>query len=322
MKSTKPFYEVRQSNALTEGRFSLTACQLDIYFYIISLLNEKDEPEKIYEIYVNKIEKLTDRKWDYNQFKESTKGLLAKVIEFNNLNDDFCQTSLISSAKYIKGSGCIQITLSPIIRPLLLELKNRYTSFQLHSAFSMSSKFAKRIYLICSEWKTNKKPGQNIAFSQSYSIKDLRYKLELTDPTGQESDKFKQWGQFKTNVLDTAKKQINTYSDLKIDYKAEKIGRSFDSIQFSISEHNNQQILINFEPEELKEFKDKIIKIEYLVNTLKLNQKQADIIIRRIESSKIREVIDSIGENFKKGTIKNLGAYSVKCFNEKFGLNL
>jgi plasmid replication initiation protein len=322
MADIKPLYEVRQSNALTEARFSLTACQLDIYFYLLSMLKLNDEPEKKYDIYVQQIKEMTGREWNYQQLRESTKDLLTKVIEFDDAEGNFCQTSLISSSKYFKGKGYVSVTVSYIIRPLLWELKNRFTSFQLYCALAMTSKFAKRIYLICSEWKNNLTEGQKVAMSKIYTVDELRFMLGLTDPQGIEPDQFKQWGQFEEKVLKIAKNQINTYSDLNIGYKATKQGRSYQLIQFSIKKGNEHQLLIDFNQEDLQERLEQVNKKIVLIDQFKLSEKQADIVVRRLETSAVRAVLEAVNEAVKAGKVKNIGSYTVASLRNQFGIEL
>lgn len=321
MANVIPLYEVRQSNALTEARFNLSAVQLDLYFYLLTLLKVNDEPEKLYSIYVSEIEAMTGRKWNYQQLREATKDLLGKVIEWDDPQGNLCQTALISSAKYIKGSGCIKVTISYLIRPLLWDLKGRYTTFQLYCSLSMTSKFAKRLYMICSEWKNNIKT-EDTAFSREYTLDELRDKLGLTDPTGKEPDQYKQWGQFKQFVLDTAKKQINQYSDLRINYKARKFGRSYELVQFTIQKNKNQQLLIDFSQEDIQLQLERTNRKVNLIDNFKLTEQQANTVVRRLEPSVVNKVLQAVVEAHKKNPLKNIGAYTVSAIKNEFGIEL
>lgn len=63
------------------------------------------------------------------------------------------QVGLLASAEYLKGEGVIELEISEKMRPYLIDLKRNFTSFRLQAAFSLSSKYAKRIYQIASQWK-------------------------------------------------------------------------------------------------------------------------------------------------------------------------
>lgn len=107
----------------------------------------------------------------------------------------------------------------------LFELIPNFTSFQLYEALRLGSKYAKRIYALCSQWKDK---GQ----TQTFSIDEFKKILALLDDKGNEQ--YKQIGQFKQFVLDESVKQINQHTDLQIGYTLQKRGRSFQSISFTI----------------------------------------------------------------------------------------
>src|SRR5690606_14728523 len=61
---------------------------------------------------------------------------------------------------------------------------------------------------------------------------------------------YKQWGQFKDNVLEPAIKQINETSDIRVSYATEKKGKSIYKINFTIKHIPQFQTVIPFEVEE------------------------------------------------------------------------
>lgn len=322
MTNIKPLYEVRQSNVLTEARFNFNPTQLDIYFYLLSLLRKDDEPGKDYEIYVNQIKAITGREWQYNQLKESTKDLVGRVIEYFDNDGNFVQTALLASTKYIKGKGCIKVTISKEIHPLLFELKQQYTSFQLYCALAMTSKYAKRLYLLCSEWKNNTSTNENEAVTRQYTVEELRYMFELSDPEGKEPDQFIRWSQFKEHILEVAVKQMNQYSDLKVFYKAKKLGRSYQIVQFFMSKNNVHQLLIDFKQEDLQLHIEDINKKAVLMEHYGLSDKQANTVLRRFDPKMVKEVLDAVDAAVKAKRVKSIAAYTVMSLHNKFGVDI
>jgi plasmid replication initiation protein len=227
--------QVRHSNAITSARHELSATQLDLYFMLLSLL----KPNHInrYEISVKQIENLTGRSWNYQQLKDATLDLIGKVFEIEE-PDGLLQVSMLSSAKYVKGTGKIQLTIAEELKPYLVDLKNNFTSFQLYSVLSMSSKYAKWLYVQFSRWK-------DIGVLK-VELEELKFKLNLKDPAGKAPEQYKQWGQFKDNVLEPSMRQINEHSDLEIKYTTEKIGKKINKILFYIKSRKQFQPLIPF----------------------------------------------------------------------------
>lgn len=238
MKEKENQIQVRQHNAITNARHDLSSVQLDIYFMLLSLLRPGDTQNTKYEIGVLQIEDITGRKWNYQQLRDATAGLIGKVFEIEE-KDGLLQVSMMSSAKYLKGKGKIQLTISEDLKPYLVDLKNNFTSFQLYCVLSMSSKYAKWMYVQFSRWK-------DIGY-YSYELEELKILLNLKDPKGKVPEQYKQWGQFKDYVLEPAVRQINDLSDINISFQIEKKGKSIHKIHFTIGQIKRFQTIIPFE---------------------------------------------------------------------------
>lgn len=231
--------EIRQHNAITAARYDYSACQLDILFCLLSLLRKEDSPDMSYYIYVGDVERLTGRQWNYQQLKEATADMGSRMFEVENDNA-YKQLWMFQKVEYIKGQGCLEIALSKFIRPYLFELKDNFTSYQLHSALKLSSKYAKRIYQLASQWK-------NIGETKTYTLEELKLMLKLKDPNGKQPEQFEKFSQFKARVLEIAMRQINDYTDLKISYKLIKQGKAFHSIRFYMKHQVPDQLPIPFD---------------------------------------------------------------------------
>ena len=233
--------EVRQHNAITQARYDYTACQLDIFFFLLSRLTKEDAPDKKYTIYVKDIEELTGRKWNYQQLREATADMGSRIFEVDK-DRTYQQLWMFQKVEYIKGKGCLEILLAEPIRPYVFNLKNNFTSYQLHSALKLSSKYAKRIYQLASQWKDKET-------TRTYSIDEFKEMLALKDPKGKEPEQFQNISQLKARVLDIAVRQVSEHTDLKIDYLLIKKSRAYESVRFTISRQQPQQQPISFGPE-------------------------------------------------------------------------
>ena len=234
-----PTIEVRQHNAITTARYDYTACQLDIFFYLLSKLKKEDPTDTLYCIYVNDIEAMTGRKWNYQQLREATADMGSRMFEIDN-EQIYRQLWMFQRVDYVKGQGCIEIELSRLIRPYLFELKDNFTSYQLHSALKLSSKYAKRIYQLASQWK-------DIGETKLYDLSQFKEMLKLKDPHGKEPEQFERISDFKKFVLDIAVRQINEHTDLHISYVLIKRGRAFQRIRFYVKTQVPEQLPFSFE---------------------------------------------------------------------------
>ncbi|TPG59475.1 replication initiation protein [Hymenobacter nivis] len=254
---------IRQHNAITQARYDYSACQLDIFFYLLSCLQRNDAPDKEYTIYVKDIEQLTGRQWNYQQMREATADMGSRVFEVED-DQTYQQMWMFQKVEYIKGEGCLEIQLAAPIRPYLFNLKDNFTSYQLQSALKLSSKYAKRIYQLVSQWKDKET-------TRTYSLDEFKQMLYLKDPKGKAPEQFQNISQLKVRVLDIAVRQVSEHTDLKIDYLLIKKSRAYDAVRFTITRQLPPQPPIPFEqPDESV----RIITAKQHLDTLGITQPQ------------------------------------------------
>lgn len=284
---------IRQDNSITNARYDFTACQLDILFSIMGQIHDDDSINKIYTMYAKEIEDLTGRKWDYSQFREATENMGSRMFEIKT-EKEYTQFWLFQRVKYIIGQGRVEIKFSEDAITLLKQLKNNFTTYELQSALSMSSKYAKRIYQICSQWK-------DIGESKRFEIKELKYNLGLINNEGNEE--YSPISMFKSRVLDVAIKQINEHSDLEISYHmAGEHGRKkpLKTIVFYIKKKNPLILPIEF-----KSDGNPNIRIQQLYFVLdKFGIKSSAIIKQITESEEMIKEVFRFNYQHQTGVIK------------------
>lgn len=231
--------EIRQSNIITNARYEMSSCELDLVFCVLSQLKKTDHPSQKYYLHVKDISTITERQWNYQQLREATYNLISRVYEYTNHKGNLVQVSLFSSCEYINGEGVIEVEISDKMRPHLFDLKEKFTSFRLLASLSMSSKYGKRIYLLCSQWK-------DIGILKM-TIEDLKFKLHLKDPKGKDKEQYKKVNDFQRSVLIPAMDDINKHTELKVKYELKKKGRAFKDIIFTIDHQNSSITPLLFE---------------------------------------------------------------------------
>jgi len=230
---------IRQHNVITQARYDYTACQLDIFFYLLSRLQREDVADKEYRLYVKDVEGITGRKWNYQQLREATADMGSRMFEIEG-QESYQQLWMFQRVEYVKGKGCVLIQLANPIRPFLFNLKDNFTSYELQYALKLTSKYAKRIYQLVSRWKD--KPTTPV-----YPLDEFKEMLYLKDPKGKIAELFQNISQLKARVLDIAVRQINEHTDLSIEYKLVKRGRAYDAVQFTIEHQPTKQLPLLFD---------------------------------------------------------------------------
>ena len=223
MKVVKPELQIRQHNALTNARYEYSELQLDLFFFIVSKLR-KDEHETIYQLDVAELSRLTGKRYNGAYLQRATADMGSRMLEVED-EHEYRQIWMFQQIRYVKGQGIIEFDLTKYILPYLFDLKKNFTSYELAAALRLTSKHAKRIYQICSQWK-------DLGETKKYDIQDFKRMLGLIDSKGNE--KMQQIKDFRESVLDIAMKQISEHTELHVSYTLEKAGKSFKNIVFTV----------------------------------------------------------------------------------------
>ena len=215
--------EIRQSNALTNARVEYSEIQLDLFFFIVSKLR-KTHDSLVYQLDIKELATLTGNQYNMPKLLIATEGMIGRVFTAKTERGPSL-FSLLQSVVFLTGTRIIEVELTRLVVPHLFDLKANFTSYALAAALRLTSKFAKHIYQICSQWKDK---GE----TKKYDIEEFKKMLDLIDDKGNE--KLKVFADFRRTVLDVAVKQINEHTELHISYKLEKSGRSFKKISFIV----------------------------------------------------------------------------------------
>lgn len=217
--------EVRHSNVLTTSRFEYSQQQLDLFFFILSKLRASDD-DLVYQLNIAELSKLTGRKYDLAYLWKGSEGMMGRVFSTAMAAKNPEHIAMFQRIRFLTGTGIIEFELTRHIVPHLFDLAERFTSFGLQAALKLTSKYAKKIYTLCSQWK-------DLGETKPYTLHELKFILELIDEKG-ENEKHPAFKDFRKIVLDVAVKQINEHTELRIGYKAKKMGRSYQNIIFTV----------------------------------------------------------------------------------------
>ena len=145
--------------------------------------------------------------------------------------------------EYSKKNNMLECSVSPKLKPYLLELKENFKSYDLKYILDMQSEYSIRIYELL---KKSEKMG--------YLEIDLVELQELL----QVPDSFKVYADFKRKVLQPTSIEIAKYTDIYFEFKEIKSGRKVAKIKFIIKK--NIQNLTAEMDYEFKKFREHIIK--------------------------------------------------------------
>lgn len=220
---------VSQHNKLIEHRGTMTIMEQKLLRTIVSEIRMDDVELNDYMINVSDFKELTKtaHKDIYNQLDEATTKLMRRIIEIRDVDKkgkrSFKKLTIMTKAEYKEGEGQIFIRLNDEIKPYLLELKNQFTQYQLKYVMQMKSVHALRIYELLKQYENT------ATRKREFEIGELKIILGV-------DDKYSAFKDFEKYVLAVAKKEINTLTDIEIDYKKlyQGRGKKVVGIEFSI----------------------------------------------------------------------------------------
>lgn len=216
-------YKVIKSNDLIQkSRFDLGTQEQKIVLYLISKIRPEDTELHEYEFSIVEFCKICGIDYangkNYDNIKKTIKSLNDKSI-WVTLNDGGETTMRWIERPYInKNSGVIKIKLDELMKPYLLQMQERFTQYELLYTLPMKSQYAIRLYEILKSYEWKK--------TVEMEIDNLKRMLK--------AEHYTRFYDFKKKVIEISMREIDDYTDLKVEYTLKKKGKQFTSIVFQI----------------------------------------------------------------------------------------
>ncbi|MED4051941.1 replication initiation protein [Priestia megaterium] len=246
---------VTKSNILIESTYKLSLQEQRILLIMASKVQPNDETLKTYRFRAKDFIEIVGNKKGtgfYSYLKEIVNGLQTKILTIKEKGRQRNYNWVITSI-YEENEGYITLQFHPSLKYLFLELKEKFTSYQLENVVRLNSVYSIRIYELLKQYERLRK--------RELTLEELRHFLAI-EPT-----KYKQYGHFKSKVLAVAQKEINNKTDIHFEFVEIKTGRKVTSIEFIITSSpalNDS----NYTQEKKLELDQSLSKLEYNTNSL------------------------------------------------------
>ena len=228
MTVKKESHMVVKSNVLIDSRYKLTLSEMKLALLIISKVSLKDKDFKTYKIHMKDFIELLESKRSgmYTQSRDIIKSLLSKVLEIPT--DYGClQVAFLSSAKHFRNRGYVDVRFDPELKPYLIQLKQKYTRYDIANVLQCKSVYSVRMYEILKSFE-----GLS---TRTIRVEDLRRMLAC-------EDLYKRFFDFERGVIKTAKKELKQHSDIYFNYETTKQGRYITKITFKILKKKQRRL--------------------------------------------------------------------------------
>ena len=129
----------------------------------------------------------------------------------------------VTAMQYEENSGCVSLRFGHEVIPLITKLEEQFTSYELQQIAGLKSAYAIRLYELLMQWKASKK-------TPLFDLQEFRRQLGLAN------DEYSRIFDFKKNVLELSITQINTHTDITVDYEQHKAGRVITGFSFTFTQ--------------------------------------------------------------------------------------
>ena len=198
-----------QANALIRAnQGELTLTEKRIMLYLISKIKPEDEGFKYYRVNTSEFASMLphDGNNETMQCMNACDRMQDKKISVD-FGDHITQTRLILKSKYFVGQGFFEVVLDDELKPLLLQLREHFTSIYIKNALQLTSVNAVRLYEILKSWEST---GKLVTTPD-----------KLKEMMGLDG-KYEKFSQLKANCLKPIFKQIKDKTELEVTSMKEK----------------------------------------------------------------------------------------------------
>ncbi|MEM7659948.1 MAG: replication initiation protein [Bacteroidota bacterium] len=287
-----------KDNKLINARYSLSVAEMRLFLMMVAQVRRDDVDFKTYRIkisdFIDKLE--TQSKSVYDRAREKSKRLMEKVLEIEE-PDGKLQIALLSSAKYYSGKGYVELRFDPALKPYLLQLKEKFTSYDIRYVLKLQSSHSIRIYELLKQYE---RLGERII-----GVDELKEMLDLVG-------KYRSYNYFKKRVIIQAQEELEEKTDISFTFEEIKEGRRVVEIRFLIhrEREDSEAVIASLEPDSIVEE----------MQHMGLSQKLASKFAQQLSPASIRMAIRYTQDQFQAGKIKSsVGGY-LKAILEAGGL--
>ncbi|MGE6964343.1 replication initiation protein [Bacillus thuringiensis] len=282
---------VSKSNTLIEANSRLNLVEQKMLLCLASNIEPNDRDFKTYTFPIRQFHDLLGLSGStkYTELSKITKELLSKVIEIR-IGEELIQVSWLSSAIYNRNKGTIDMRFDPLLKPFLLELSSKFTSYRLANIVKLKSTYAIRIYELLKQYEDLKE--------RTISLENLRYYLDAMEI-------YPNYANFKQRVLNPSQKELNKKTDIFFEFEEIKLGRKVQKIRFIIhTQKKKAHDLVRFEKkldkfqrpntfeQKIKRFEERC-KEKVFPKVFKKWEDHKEIVLEIIEDIRFRSDIDS-----------------------------
>lgn len=218
---------VTQSNDLVSASYIMSVSEKELLLACISKIDSRpNRPEQVtkqtkFTISIDTMKELfykdTNKDNAYRDLKKSADRLFDREVTIKLDDNKTLRTRFVSGIVFDPDQAQIIVTFAEDILPYLTELSVNFTKYRLHEVAELSSVHAIRLYELIIMWTNQYQYSKELDLNEFKEIMGVQ-------------NKYKQFGQLRERVIETAINEINEKTNYKVNVSYKKVRRSYVSL--------------------------------------------------------------------------------------------
>jgi plasmid replication initiation protein len=308
IKKITPNNMLYKSNSLINSLYDLSLQEQRIVLILISMVNPREDQDfRSYEMSVDMFMKIVgvEGKAYHKELDLITDKLMKRSFRIDDPDGGWLKINWLSSCRYKKGEGSIELEISTKLRPYLLDLKSHYTSYRLKNILPLRSGYSIRIYELLKQYET---------IGERYlTLEEMRTLMEISDK------EYPLYANFKKKVILKAQKELLEKTDLCFDFKEKKKVRKIIGIYFFIKRNEQKEdktidmVMAEDSAVPASDAIKSIANIELYQRLQKLGftSDQAKVLMSKYDELRLVANLDYAEYKTQQGNIENIPAYTM-----------
>lgn len=232
-KALKDYKVVKSNDIIQKAKYELNKNEQKIFCYAVSKIKPDDPVNKVYTLDVKEFCEILGL--DYFNggigyyFKKLLKGLRDKSFYIENNNSSLL-VGWLSEVEIIENTAKVKLTFGVKMQEYLINLKKNYTQYDLLCILPMKSGYSIRMFELLRSINGVKGPIFDI------SLEELKDRINVS---------YKTYADFRRRVIEQAVKEINQFTDLKVQWKPIKEGKKIVAIRFLVEHLSEKELRTN-----------------------------------------------------------------------------
>ena len=235
---------LKMSNRLIEGRYNLTPVEQKVLIAMTAVISKNTKEFDKVKIRVKDLIDFCEIEETngYKLVKSATKQLLKRTLEIQYANGDWFGTHWLQSAYYKHKDAVIEYEIDKNLKDDFLNLYKAYLATPAKLLIKFDNRYTPRLYNL---------------LKKMIKVKDFEYEIEYFCDRFMLPESYRnKHTHFEKKFMKVCVDEINDKSDIFVEYKYIKEGRSYTNIHFSVTLKKNDNIEEKVEVKSLQSSSD------------------------------------------------------------------